>query len=268
MATFEGPLLSIKSVSALARRRPPTPTSGSAPSGSSSTSSPCGSRARRKASCCAPPTPTGPWSPLRRDGAGHPPDVHRARRRRRHVPGRLHHDGLESVEDRPRRRARHRDDRGGGRGSVSGAGGVRAARRAQGAAPWFSLVAIGAVAMLGVAQPVRAVLIMGFVLLLGELAWIVARRDREAGKPSWFGLVERRPLSFTVLTLIAVLIGGVAELMPTLPVKQAVPGPHRQRPAPVHGPRAGRTGHLPARGRLLVSLANGADPHRRYGALR
>jgi len=90
---------------------------------------------------------------------------------------------------------------------------------------WFSLVAIGAVALLGVAQPMRAVLIMGFVLLLGELAWILARRDREAGKPSWFGIIERRPLSFTVLTLVAVLVGGMAELLPTLLVKQAVP-PH------------------------------------------
>jgi cytochrome c oxidase cbb3-type subunit I/II len=88
---------------------------------------------------------------------------------------------------------------------------------------WFSLIGIGAVALLGFAQPMRAVLIIGFVLLLGELAWIVARRDREAGKPSWFGLIERRPLSFTVLTLVAVLIGGVAELLPTLLVKQAVP---------------------------------------------
>ena len=88
---------------------------------------------------------------------------------------------------------------------------------------WFSLIGIGAVALLGFAQPMRAVLIIGFVLLLGELAWIVSRRDREAGRPSWFGLIERRPLSFTVLTLVAVLVGGVAELLPTLLVKQAVP---------------------------------------------
>jgi cytochrome c oxidase cbb3-type subunit I/II len=97
---------------------------------------------------------------------------------------------------------------------------------------WFSLVGIGATAMLGVARPMRAVLIIGFVLLLGELAWILARRDREAGKPSWFGLIERRPLSFTVLTLVAILIGGVAELLPTILVKQAVPAhsDHAQQP--------------------------------------
>jgi cytochrome c oxidase cbb3-type subunit I/II len=90
---------------------------------------------------------------------------------------------------------------------------------------WFSLVGMGATAMMAFARPMRAVLIMGFVLLLGELAWILSRRDRESANPapSWFGIIERRPLSFTVLTLVAILIGGVAELLPTLLVKQAVP---------------------------------------------
>jgi len=88
---------------------------------------------------------------------------------------------------------------------------------------WFSLVGVGAVTLLGFVQPMRAVVIIGFVVLLGELAWILAVRDQEAGKPSWFGIIERKPLSFTVLTLIAILIGGMAELLPTLLVKQAVP---------------------------------------------
>jgi len=57
-------------------------------------------------------------------------------------------------------------------------------------------------------------------------------RDKDAGKPSWFGVIERRPMSFTVLTLIAILIGGMAELLPTLLVRQAVPahGEHAQMP--------------------------------------
>jgi cytochrome c oxidase cbb3-type subunit I/II len=88
---------------------------------------------------------------------------------------------------------------------------------------WFSLVGIGAVALLGFVQPMRAVVIIGFVVLLGELAWILSVRDKDAGKPSWFGIIERKPLSFSVLTLIAILIGGMAELLPTLLVKQAVP---------------------------------------------
>jgi cytochrome c oxidase cbb3-type subunit I/II len=78
----------------------------------------------------------------------------------------------------------------------------------------------------------RAVVVIGFVILLGELAWILSRRDAEAGKPSWFGLIERRPLSFTVLTLVAILVGGMAELLPTLLVRQAVPahGDDAQKP--------------------------------------
>jgi cytochrome c oxidase cbb3-type subunit I/II len=90
---------------------------------------------------------------------------------------------------------------------------------------WFSLVGIGASLLLAFARPMRAVVIIGFILLLGELAWILARRDRESPNPppSWFGIIERRPLSFTVLTLIAILIGGMAELLPTLLVQQAVP---------------------------------------------
>jgi cytochrome c oxidase cbb3-type subunit I/II len=95
---------------------------------------------------------------------------------------------------------------------------------------WFSLVGVGAALLLGFARPMRAVVIIGFLLLLGELAWILARRDgnraREAGQPpppSWFGLIERRPLSFTVLTLVAILIGGMAELLPTIMIRQAVP---------------------------------------------
>ena len=97
---------------------------------------------------------------------------------------------------------------------------------------WFSLVGVLAVSLLGFVQPMRAVVVIGFVILLGELAWILARRDAEAGKPSWFGLIERRPMAFTVLTLVAILVGGMAELLPTLLVQQAVPahGENAQKP--------------------------------------
>src|SRR5581483_5320252 len=90
---------------------------------------------------------------------------------------------------------------------------------------WFSLVGIAAALLLGFVQPMRAVVVIGFILLLGELAWILSVRDKESGAatPSWFGIIERRPMAFTVLTLVAILIGGMAELLPTLLVKQAVP---------------------------------------------
>jgi cytochrome c oxidase cbb3-type subunit I/II len=87
----------------------------------------------------------------------------------------------------------------------------------------FALAIIGVSIFLGWAEPVRALVLIGVMVALGELAWIVIRKEREAGKPSWFALIEGRPLAFTVLTLLAVLVGGVAELLPTILIKQAVP---------------------------------------------
>jgi cytochrome c oxidase cbb3-type subunit I/II len=87
----------------------------------------------------------------------------------------------------------------------------------------FAIAILTVTMFLGWARPVRALVLMGAIVALGEFAWIVTRREREAGRPSWFGLIEGRPLAFTVLTLVAILIGGVAELLPTIMLKQAVP---------------------------------------------
>jgi cytochrome c oxidase cbb3-type subunit I/II len=87
----------------------------------------------------------------------------------------------------------------------------------------FGVSIIGVSIFLGWGSPRRFLVLTGVIVALGAMAFAVARRQREAGKPSWFALVEGRPLAFTVLTLVAILIGGVAELLPTILVKQAVP---------------------------------------------
>jgi cytochrome c oxidase cbb3-type subunit I/II len=87
----------------------------------------------------------------------------------------------------------------------------------------FGVSIIGVSLFLGWGSPRRFLVLTGVIVALGAMAFAVARRQREAGKPSWFALVEGRPLAFTVLTLVAILIGGVAELLPTILVKQAVP---------------------------------------------
>src|SRR5207237_1281704 len=52
-----------------------------------------------------------------------------------------------------------------------------------------------------------------------------------AGEAKWHALVEGRPLIFTVLTLVAVLIGGVAEILPTVIVSRSAPAsPTAQQP--------------------------------------
>jgi len=43
------------------------------------------------------------------------------------------------------------------------------------------------------------------------------------GKPGWHRLLEGRPLFFTVLTVVAILIGGIVEIIPMFLIKQNVP---------------------------------------------
>ena len=72
-------------------------------------------------------------------------------------------------------------------------------------------------------QELLAVLMILAMGLLAEVAYVLVKKKGGFDQPSWFGLIERRPLAFSVLVLISILIGGVAELVPTILVKQAVP---------------------------------------------
>jgi cytochrome c oxidase cbb3-type subunit I/II len=91
---------------------------------------------------------------------------------------------------------------------------------------WFTAVGLALAVTFAFARPAVAAGVTIALLVLGELAWLLLKRDQAAGRPafvSWFGLIERRPFAFTILTLIAILVGGVAELLPTIFAKQAVP---------------------------------------------
>jgi len=88
---------------------------------------------------------------------------------------------------------------------------------------WFAILAFGLSALFIFVSTVPAILIAILVLAVSEAAYLLSKRDAKAGRPSWFGVIERRPLAFTVLVLVAILIGGVAELLPTILVRQAVP---------------------------------------------
>ncbi len=88
---------------------------------------------------------------------------------------------------------------------------------------WFSVVGFGAAVVFAFVSLVPAVILAIAVLVIGEAAYVINKKERASGKPSWFGVIERRPMAFTVLVLLSVLIGGIAELTPTIFVKQAVP---------------------------------------------
>jgi cytochrome c oxidase cbb3-type subunit I/II len=97
---------------------------------------------------------------------------------------------------------------------------------------WFSVVGVALLAPFFIVDnPIIAGVIAVLVLVVTEVAYVVNKRERASGGLSWFGIIEHRPMAFTVLTLIAILIGGVSELLPTILVEQAVPatGP-KQKP--------------------------------------
>ena len=78
---------------------------------------------------------------------------------------------------------------------------------------------VGASAFFGEAMSLATILVGGVVAVLGTLAYQMTRNQ---AKPSWHRLVEGRALIFTVLTAIAVLVGGVAELVPVVIVQAPV----------------------------------------------
>jgi cytochrome c oxidase cbb3-type subunit I/II len=86
-------------------------------------------------------------------------------------------------------------------------------------------VALGLVGCmaLGFTGVVTTLVMLGALLVLGCAAYVIGGGPRDPNAPRWHALLEGRPLLFTVLTLVAVLIGGVAELLPTIAVSKAVP---------------------------------------------
>jgi len=66
-----------------------------------------------------------------------------------------------------------------------------------------------------------SVVALSVLILLGLFAVLTTKR--QTGKPGWHAVLEGNSLVFTVLTLIAILIGGIAEILPTVLIKDAVP---------------------------------------------
>ncbi|HUM11670.1 MAG TPA: cytochrome-c oxidase, cbb3-type subunit I [Myxococcaceae bacterium] len=92
--------------------------------------------------------------------------------------------------------------------------------------PGFLFV-LGAVVLsffLGGASMMTGVKVLVVLVILGEVAWLWFKaRPRDPAAPGWHQLVEGKPLFFTVLLLVAVLAGGIAQLIPTIFAPSAVP---------------------------------------------
>jgi cytochrome c oxidase cbb3-type subunit I/II len=64
-------------------------------------------------------------------------------------------------------------------------------------------------------EPVANVMLMALVLGVGVLGGLIIAK-RKQGEPAWHALIEGRAAWFTGFTVIAVLVGGVAEIVPSV----------------------------------------------------
>jgi cytochrome c oxidase cbb3-type subunit I/II len=85
--------------------------------------------------------------------------------------------------------------------------------------------AIGMLAATLFAMPDIALAVLGLVLLVGVVAFSAGMlfHSTHQGKHTWHERIESRPLAFSALTLVAVLVGGVYELIPGLVMEKEVP---------------------------------------------
>ena len=84
---------------------------------------------------------------------------------------------------------------------------------------------LGLIAATMFAMPNLGLAVLGLVLLLVVLAFAAGMLSKSMGKGShtWHDKIESRPLAFSMLTLIAVVIGGLFELLPGLITEKKVP---------------------------------------------
>lgn len=84
---------------------------------------------------------------------------------------------------------------------------------------------LGMVAATLFGMPNIGLAVLGLVLLLAIVAFAAGMLSKSigAGTHRWHEWVEARPLAFSVLTLIAVLVGGIYELVPGLVIDKTVP---------------------------------------------
>lgn len=95
-------------------------------------------------------------------------------------------------------------------------------RLVRGAPVVLSVIVILLGILLGRANPVTSpVILTAGVFVLVAAILVGGMEKRESG--SWHRLVERKPLAFTVLVLVAILIGGIVELIPSVVIRKQIP---------------------------------------------
>ncbi|MBK9263925.1 MAG: cytochrome-c oxidase, cbb3-type subunit I [Polyangiaceae bacterium] len=79
---------------------------------------------------------------------------------------------------------------------------------------------LGFLGMAGFANGVDTAAFIVLAILVGYLGIYFITLAKRPDKPTWHAIIEGRALLFTVFTVIAVLIGGVAEIVPSIVMQQ------------------------------------------------
>ncbi|MFT3924170.1 MAG: cytochrome-c oxidase, cbb3-type subunit I [Myxococcales bacterium] len=79
----------------------------------------------------------------------------------------------------------------------------------------FTALIAAMLALFPLVDPIANVMLMSLVLGIGVLAGVILSARRE-GEPAWHALLEGKALWFSAFTVIAVLVGGVAEMVPSI----------------------------------------------------
>jgi cytochrome c oxidase cbb3-type subunit I/II len=89
----------------------------------------------------------------------------------------------------------------------------------------FVISALGLTAATMFAMRSVGLAVLGLVILLAVVAFAAGMLSKSlgTGRHTWHEQIEARPLAFSVLTLIAVVVGGLFELLPGLVTDKAVP---------------------------------------------
>ncbi|MBI5850825.1 MAG: cytochrome-c oxidase, cbb3-type subunit I [Planctomycetes bacterium] len=92
-----------------------------------------------------------------------------------------------------------------------------------GAPTWLTLAAMGVLyLMMDPEKPAMTVIgIAGVLVMTGIVGFNLLAASRS--KWRWHDVVEQRPLAFSVLVLLAILVGGLAELVPGIVIERQAP---------------------------------------------
>ncbi len=98
-------------------------------------------------------------------------------------------------------------------------------------------VVVGLVGTVAVVNAVATVTMLTLAAVVAIAGTVALQLTRDGGKPTWHRMVEGRALIFTVLALVAVLVGGLAELIPVVVVQTpiAAQGQRPYRPLELEG---------------------------------